>query len=96
MAMTHCLCCDDMSLLFFVESSDTFDRHVVRLRGSRCEDNVFCIGPNHVRDVLWDDADGETLISGKRNTVVNTLRASSTAFSASQPYACVRLWGFPY
>jgi hypothetical protein len=24
------------------------------------------------------------------------LRASSTAASASQPYACVRLWGLPY
>jgi len=50
--MTHCLCCDDMSLLFFVESSHAFDRHVVCLRCSRCKDNIFCVSPNQVCDML--------------------------------------------
>jgi hypothetical protein len=68
--MTHCLRCNDMSLLLFVESSHAFDGHVVCLRCSRCEHNIFRIGPNQVRNMLVKGTASKTLII-LRDTLIN-------------------------
>lgn len=50
--VSHRLCGDDMPLLLFVESGDTFDRHVIRFRCSRRKDDVFRVSSNEVCDML--------------------------------------------
>ena len=76
----HRLNCDDMLFLFLVETGNTFNGHVVRLRCTR--------GKN---DVLWLSADEACNILYRRQLNIDfriarrTFRASSTALSASQP-----------
>lgn len=89
----HRLGCNDMFLLLLVEPSNSLDDHVVRLRGTRGENDVLLIGSDEVRDFLKTNI---KKLTNKIPEPKRTCRACSTACSASQPYACVRLWGFPY
>lgn len=50
--VTHCLSSNDMLFLILVETRNTLDRHVVRLRGTRGENDVLGLRANQICDVL--------------------------------------------
>lgn len=79
---THCLSGDDVLFLFLVESRDAFDSHIVGLSSTRRKDDVLGVSTNQVGQMLrtkQSDDGGAIMLKGA------TLRASSTAASASQP-----------
>ena len=49
---THSLCCDDVFLLAFIESSDAFDGHVIRLSSTACKNDFPWIGTNQLAYLL--------------------------------------------
>ena len=49
---THSLCGNDVILLFAVEASNSFDRHVIAFGCTRGENYVLLFGPYDIRDVL--------------------------------------------
>ena len=91
---TNSLCSDDMSLLVFVKTCHPFNSHVVRFRSPGRKNNVLWISTNQVGNVLIYIHENKEM--WKAGVQRRTFLASSTPFSASQPYACVRLCGFPY
>jgi len=48
----HSLGRDNMSLFLLVETRNTFNGHVVGLCGSRCDDDIFCVGANQIGNML--------------------------------------------
>lgn len=43
---------DDVLFLFLVESGRTLDAHIIGLCRARCENDIFWIGTNEIRNVL--------------------------------------------
>lgn len=82
-----------MSFFVFIEPRNTLDGHIICLGSSRSENNVLGLCADEVRYML-ECVTGVSFCTHKLNRF--TLRATSTACSASHPYAWVRLCGLPY
>ena len=78
-------------LLALVETSDTFDRHVVGFGSSRGENDIFRVRSNQIGNMLYKlGVLGEFAYDGlaclrETDQVELTFLPSSTAFSVSQP-----------
>jgi hypothetical protein len=90
---THSLSSYDMPLFVFVKACYTLDGHIIRFCGPGRKNDVLRIGTNQVGNMLTRFVSQEMW---RVKNLWRTFLASSTPFSASHPYACVRLCGFPY
>lgn len=99
---THGLSGDDVISLRSVELGDTLDDHIITLSSATGEYDIFALSTDELCDLLYDDRRINSHISTLQifkfafDDESRTVRASSTAASASHPYACVRECGLPY
>ncbi len=73
-----------------IELGDTLDNHVIALSSTARENNIFALSTDQGCDLLWDGQPENQIISAHKTASclddeVRTLRASSTAASASHP-----------
>lgn len=43
---------DDVTLFFFMKPSNPFDRHIIRLRGARGENDILCVCTDEICNML--------------------------------------------
>lgn len=89
--LAYSLCGDDVISLRAVKLGYTLNDHVVALSCSACKNDVLGLSTNDTGDCLRVIPRNVSILRCSRRipNILLTARASSTAASASQPYAWV-------